>query len=486
MPRDLPLALSFEDITMVPARSSVVPKEVDVTTRLTPKITLNIPIISAAMDTVTESRLATALAREGGLGVIHKGMSIQRQAEEVDAVKRSESGMITKPITLGPDRPVSDAMDLMARYRISGVPITAPDRTLVGILTNRDLRFEVDRDRLISEVMTTKGLVTTTEGTTLQEAQAVLHEHRIEKLPVVDDNGRLIGLITIKDIEKTRKYPNACKDELGRLRVGAAVGVAADLFDRARALVDAGVDVLVLDSSHGHSEGVLRAARQLRERFPQTQIIGGNVVTAEGCRDLIEAGVDAVKVGVGPGSICTTRIVTGAGVPQVSAILETAEAAAATGTPIVADGGIKYSGDIAKALACGASALMIGSLFAGTEEAPGETILYEGRTYKEYRGMGSIGAMKASSSDRYFQDHIESESKLVPEGIEGRVPYKGPLPNLVYQLIGGLRSGMGLVGAPDIPHLQKHTRIVQVTVSGLRESHVHDVAITREAPNYQR
>jgi len=486
MPRDLPLALSFEDITMVPARSSVVPKEVDVTTRLTPKITLNIPIISAAMDTVTESRLATALAREGGLGVIHKGMSIQRQAEEVDAVKRSESGMITKPITLGPDRPVSDAMDLMARYRISGVPITAPDRTLVGILTNRDLRFEVDRDRLISEVMTTKGLVTTTEGTTLQEAQAVLHEHRIEKLPVVDDDGRLIGLITIKDIEKTRKYPNACKDELGRLRVGAAVGVAADLFDRARALVDAGVDVLVLDSSHGHSEGVLRAARQLRERFPQTQIIGGNVVTAEGCRDLIEAGVDAVKVGVGPGSICTTRIVTGAGVPQVSAILETAEAAAATGTPIVADGGIKYSGDIAKALACGASALMIGSLFAGTEEAPGETILYEGRTYKEYRGMGSIGAMKASSSDRYFQDHIESESKLVPEGIEGRVPYKGPLPNLVYQLIGGLRSGMGLVGAPDIPHLQKHTRIVQVTVSGLRESHVHDVAITREAPNYQR
>ncbi|MBP7560435.1 MAG: IMP dehydrogenase [Armatimonadetes bacterium] len=486
MPRDLPLALSFEDITMVPARSSVVPKEVDVTTRLTPKITLNIPIISAAMDTVTESRLATALAREGGLGVIHKGMSIQRQAEEVDAVKRSESGMITKPITLGPDRPVSDAMDLMARYRISGVPITAPDRTLVGILTNRDLRFEVDRDRLISEVMTTKGLVTTTEGTTLQEAQAVLHEHRIEKLPVVDDNGRLIGLITIKDIEKTRKYPNACKDELGRLRVGAAVGVAADLFDRARALVDAGVDVLVLDSSHGHSEGVLRAARQLRERFPETQIIGGNVVTAEGCRDLIEAGVDAVKVGVGPGSICTTRIVTGAGVPQVSAILETAEAAAATGTPIVADGGIKYSGDIAKALACGASALMIGSLFAGTEEAPGETILYEGRTYKEYRGMGSIGAMKASSSDRYFQDHIESESKLVPEGIEGRVPYKGPLPNLVYQLIGGLRSGMGLVGAPDIPHLQKHTRIVQVTVSGLRESHVHDVAITREAPNYQR
>ena len=413
-------------------------------------------------------------------------MSIQRQAEEVDAVKRSESGMITKPITLGPDRPVSDAMDLMARYRISGVPITAPDRTLVGILTNRDLRFEVDRDRLISEVMTTKGLVTTTEGTTLQEAQAVLHEHRIEKLPVVDDNGRLIGLITIKDIEKTRKYPNACKDELGRLRVGAAVGVAADLFDRARALVDAGVDVLVLDSSHGHSEGVLRAARQLRERFPETQIIGGNVVTAEGCRDLIEAGVDAVKVGVGPGSICTTRIVTGAGVPQVSAILETAEAAAATGTPIVADGGIKYSGDIAKALACGASALMIGSLFAGTEEAPGETILYEGRTYKEYRGMGSIGAMKASSSDRYFQDHIESESKLVPEGIEGRVPYKGPLPNLVYQLIGGLRSGMGLVGAPDIPHLQKHTRIVQVTVSGLRESHVHDVAITREAPNYQR
>ncbi len=486
MPRDLPLALSFEDITMVPARSSVVPKEVDVTTRLTPKITLNIPIISAAMDTVTESRLATALAREGGLGVIHKGMSIQRQAEEVDAVKRSESGMITKPITLGPDRPVSDAMDLMARYRISGVPITAPDRTLVGILTNRDLRFEVDRDRLISEVMTTKGLVTTTEGTTLQEAQAVLHEHRIEKLPVVDDNGRLIGLITIKDIEKTRKYPNACKDELGRLRVGAAVGVAADLFDRARALVDAGVDVLVLDSSHGHSEGVLRAARQLRERFPETQIIGGNVVTAEGCRDLIEAGVDAVKVGVGPGSICTTRIVTGAGVPQVSAILETAEAAAATGTPIVADGGIKYSGDIAKALACGASALMIGSLFAGTEEAPGETILYEGRTYKEYRGMGSIGAMNGKLQRPLLPGPHRERVQARARGDRGPSPLQGPLPNLVYQLIGGLRSGMGLVGAPDIPHLQKHTRIVQVTVSGLRESHVHDVAITREAPNYQR
>jgi IMP dehydrogenase len=486
MAQELPLALSFEDITMVPARSRVVPKDVDLATQLTGKIRLNIPIISAAMDTVTEARLATALAREGGLGVIHKGMSIERQADEVDSVKRSESGMITKPITLGPNHPVRDALDLMARYRISGVPITDEDRKLVGILTNRDLRFETDHGRPIHEVMTTERLVTTGEGTTLPEAQAILHEHRIEKLPVVDEQGILIGLITIKDIEKTRKHPNACKDELGRLRVGAAVGVAADLFDRATALAEAGVDVIVLDSSHGHSEGVIKAAEQLRERLPGAQIVGGNVVTAEGCRDLIAAGVDAVKVGVGPGSICTTRIVSGAGVPQVSAIMETVEAAQETGIPIIADGGIKFSGDIAKALACGASAVMVGSLFAGTEEAPGETILYEGRTYKEYRGMGSIGAMKASSSDRYFQDHVETESKLVPEGIEGRVPYKGPLPALVYQLVGGLRSGMGLVGAPDVEHLQTSTRLVQVTSSGLRESHVHDVAITREAPNYQR
>lgn len=486
MPRELPLALSFEDISMVPARSPVVPKDVDVTTRLSRTIALNIPIISAAMDTVTESRLAMALAREGGLGVIHKAMSIERQAHEVDAVKRSESGMITKPITLGPERPVREALELMSRYHISGVPITDADRKLVGILTNRDLRFEVDHDQPIRDVMTSQGLVTTGEGTTLAEAQAILHKHRIEKLPVVDADGVLIGLITIKDIEKTRRHPNACKDELGRLRVGAAVGAAADLIDRAQALVEAGVDVLVLDSSHGHSTGVLKAAERLRESFPDTQIIGGNVVTAEGCRDLISLGMDAIKVGIGPGSICTTRIVTGAGVPQVTAIMETAQAAEATDTPIIADGGIKFSGDIAKAIACGASAVMVGSLFAGTEEAPGETILYEGRTYKEYRGMGSIGAMKASSSDRYFQDHIESESKLVPEGIEGRVPYKGPLSNMVYQLVGGLRSGMGLVGAPNIHYLRSHTRLVQVTTSGLRESHVHDVAITREAPNYQR
>jgi len=483
---DLPLVLSFEDVTLIPARSSVIPKNVDVSTRLTATITLPIPILSAAMDTVTEARLATALAREGGIGVIHKNMSIERQASEVDTVKRSESGMITKPETLGPDHPVRDALRKMEQYRISGVPITENGRKLVGIVTNRDLRFETDLDRPIREVMTSAELVTAPEGTTLAAAQAILHKHRIEKLPVVDAAGNLVGLITIKDIEKTRRHPNACKDELGRLRVGAALGVTDDLLERAAALSDAGADVLVIDSSHGHSENVIRSLERLRERFPTAQIVGGNVATYEGCRDLILAGANAVKVGIGPGSICTTRVVTGAGVPQVTAIMEATRAAEEHGVPIVGDGGVQYSGDIAKAIACGAHCVMIGSLFAGTEESPGETVLFEGRTYKEYRGMASIGAMKSGSADRYFQEHVETDAKFVPEGIEGRVPYKGPLSALVYQLVGGLRSGMGLVGAANIAALRNDAKMARVTTAGLRESHVHDVAINKEAPNYQR
>jgi len=483
---DLPLALSFEDVSLVPARSSVIPKEVDVSTRLTADIMLPIPILSAAMDTVSEGRLATALAREGGIGVVHKNMSIERQASEVDTVKRSESGMITKPETLGPDHPVRDALRKMEQFRISGIPITENGRKLVGIVTNRDLRFETNLDRPIREVMTSAHLVTAPEGTTLADAQAVLHQHRIEKLPVVDGEGNLVGLITIKDIEKTRRHPNACKDELGRLRVGAALGVTADMFERAEALLEAGADVLVIDSSHGHSDNVIRALERLRERFPQAQIVAGNVATYEGCQDLILAGANAVKVGIGPGSICTTRVVTGAGVPQVTALLAAARAAEEHGIPIVSDGGIRYSGDIAKAIACGAHCVMIGSLFAGTEESPGETVLFEGRTYKEYRGMASLGAMKSGSADRYFQDHVETEAKFVPEGIEGRVPYKGPLSALVYQLVGGLRSGMGLVGARNMLALRAESSMVRVTTEGLRESHVHDVAINKEAPNYQR
>ncbi len=480
------VALSFDDVTLVPARSTVIPKDIDVRTRLTRTIPLQIPLLSAAMDTVTEARLATALAREGGIGVIHKNMTIAQQAEEVDAVKRSESGMITKPITLGPDALVEDALALMTRYRISGVPITDQHGSLVGILTNRDLRFETDVTRPVHEVMTSKDLVTAPVGTTLDEAKVILHRHRIEKLPVVQDDGRLAGLITIKDIQKQMTFPNACKDDLGRLRVGAAIGASTDVLDRAAALVEAGVDVLVMDSSHGHSENVLRILGEVRAAFPDVQLIGGNVATASGCRDLIAAGVDAVKVGIGPGSICTTRVVTGAGVPQFTAIRDAAEEAAKHGIPVIGDGGIQYSGDIVKAIAAGAESVMIGSLLAGTEEAPGETVLYEGRTYKEYRGMASIAAMKAGSSDRYFQDHVETEAKYVPEGIEARVPYKGPLSALVYQLVGGLKSGMGLVGAAAIADLRSQAEVMRVTPSGLRESHVHDVAIVREAPNYQR
>jgi len=441
------------------------------------------------MDTVTEARMAIALAREGGIGIIHRNLSPEAQAREVEVVKRSESGMISDPITLQPTATLQDASDIMARFHISGIPIVEKDsQKLVGILTNRDIRFceAQDFSRPVSDFMTREGLITAPLGTTLEQAKTILQKYRIEKLPLVDEAGHIQGLITVKDIQKKLDYPNRAVDAGGRLLCGAAIGVGSDMLERAAALVAAGVDVLSFDTAHGHSEMVLRAVEKVRSLYPDLTIFAGNVVTAAGTNDLISAGADAVKVGVGAGSICTTRVVAGVGMPQLTAVLQCARAAEERGAGIIADGGIRYSGDIVKALAAGARAVMLGNLFAGLEESPGELVISDGRRFKEYRGMGSIGAMKASSSDRYFQDHIESESKLVPEGIEGRVPYKGPLPNLVYQLIGGLRSGMGLVGAPDIPHLQKHTRIVQVTVSGLRESHVHDVAITREAPNYQR
>lgn len=484
--RQWPVGLSFDDVLLLPGYSDVLPSQVDVSSRLTRNIRLNIPILSAAMDMVTEGALAIALAREGGLGVIHRNMTIERQATEVDKVKRSESGMIVDPVTLGPDATVREALSLMARYRISGLPITR-GRKLIGILTNRDLRFETRLDRKVSECMTPADrLITTGEGTTLEEAKAVLHEHRIEKLPVVDDEGNLLGLITIKDIEKVAKYPNACKDELGRLRVGAAVGVGEQGLERAHAVVERGVDALVVDSAHGHSRNVLQAVEKLKEQFSDVAVIGGNVATYEGARDLISAGADAVKVGVGPGSICTTRVVAGAGVPQLTAIIEAARAAREHDIPVIADGGIKYSGDIVKALAAGADSVMIGGLFAGTEESPGETVLFRGRTYKEYRGMGSLAAMREreGSRERYLQDDVEVE-KLVPEGLEGRVPYKGPLAFVVSQLIGGLRSGMGYCGAHDIPDLQKKARFIRITQAGLRESHPHDIIITEEAPNYQ-
>ena len=475
--------LTFDDVLLVPAASEVLPSQVDVRTRLTRRIALNTPLVSAAMDTVTESRLAIGMAQMGGIGVIHKNLKIDEQAGEVDKVKRSESGMIVDPITMRPGQRISEALEVMARYRISGVPITDEAGKLLGILTNRDLRFETRVDAPISERMTKTNLVTVAEGTTLEEAKAILHAHRIEKLLVVDKGYRLKGIITVKDIQKVIKYPSACKDELGRLRVGAAVGVAKDSVERASALVEARVDVLVVDTAHGHSKGVLEMVSRLREKFPDVQLIAGNVGTAQATQALIERGVDAVKVGVGPGSICTTRVVTGAGVPQLLAITEAARAASESQVPIIADGGIKYSGDITKALASGASSVMIGSLFAGTEEAPGETVLYQGRTFKEYRGMGSIGAMKEGSRDRYFQDEYD-ERKLVPEGIEGRVPFKGSLQPLIELMIGGLRAGMGYCGAPDIPTLRKTARFVRITSAGLRESHVHDVTITRESPNY--
>jgi IMP dehydrogenase len=476
--------LTFDDVLLVPARSDVHPQQVDVSTILTPRIRLNIPLVSAAMDTVTESELAIALARAGGVGIVHKNLSTEKQAAEVDKVKRSEAGMIVNPITLTPDKNVGDALAFMNLYSISGIPIVEEGR-LVGILTNRDLRFHPAPEMKIAEVMTKDNLVTVPEDTTIEEAQNILHKNRIEKLPIVDENMNLKGMITVKDIMKKLQYPLACKDEKGRLRVGAAVGVGKNMIPRAEALAEVGVDVLVLDSSHGHSQKVIDCARELKKRFPDIDLIAGNVATAEGAESLIDAGADAVKVGIGPGAICTTRVVTGAGVPQVTAIMNTAAAASKHKIPVIADGGIKYSGDVCKALAAGASSVMIGSLFAGTKESPGETILLEGRSFKVYRGMGSIGAMRDGSRDRYFQEDADSLNKLVPEGIEGRVPYKGDLSDSVFQLVGGLRSGMGLTGSKDIGTLQAQAKFIRLTPAGFRENHPHDVAISKEAPNYR-
>jgi IMP dehydrogenase len=477
--------LTFDDVLLRPARSDIHPNFVEVSTRLTREIHLNIPIISAAMDTVTEARLAIAMAQQGGLGIIHKNMTIEQQAEEVDKVKRSEAGMIVDPVTMRPWQSISEALQVMEKYKISGVPVTDANGKLVGILTNRDLRFETRFDLPISERMTKENLITTPVGTTLEQAREVLHQHRIEKLLVVDSNGDLKGLITVKDIQKARRYPQAAKDPLGRLRCGAAIGIGRDGLDRARALIDAKVDVVVIDSSHAHSAAVMETIKQFKKLFPSTQLIAGNVATYEGARDLCELGVDAVKVGIGPGSICTTRVVTGAGVPQITAILDCARAAEKFDVPLVSDGGIKFSGDMTKAIAAGAHCVMIGSLFAGTDEAPGETILYQGRTFKAYRGMGSIGAMQAGSKDRYFQEQADEVSKLVPEGIEGKVPYKGSLGAMVPQLVGGLRSGMGLTGSRNIEDLRTKAQFVRITAAGLRESHAHDVMITKEAPNYR-
>lgn len=477
--------LTFDDVLLVPSRSEVHPNQVDTSTRLTKRIPLQIPIISAAMDTVTESRLAIALAQQGGLGIVHKNLTIEEQAAEIDKVKRSESGMIVDPVTITPDALIGDAHALMGRYRISGIPVTTREGKLVGIITNRDLRFETRMNLPVSELMTKENLVTVSVGTTLDEAKQHLQKHRIEKLLVVDEKGELRGLITVKDIQKNIKYPNACKDQMGRLRVGAAVGTTQDFLERAAALVAAKADILVIDSAHGHSAGVMKAIEKVRARFPEVDLIAGNVATAEATRDLIALGVAAVKVGIGPSGICTTRVVSGAGVPQVSAIADCARAAEGSGVSIIADGGIKFSGDVTKAIAAGANLVMIGSLFAGTDESPGETILYQGRTYKSYRGMGSLGAMRAGSKDRYFQDDAASDQKLVPEGIEGRVPYRGPLEENVFQLTGGLRAGMGYCGCRTVDELRARARFIKVTAAGLRESHVHDVAITKEAPNYR-
>ena len=475
--------MTFDDVLLVPGYASVMPQEVEITTRITRGISIPTPIVSAAMDTVTESRLAIALAREGGMGIIHRAVTPEAQAIEVDRVKRSESGMIADPITISPDAPLAEALRLMKQYRISGIPVTR-DGKLVGILTNRDIRFEGQATLKVSAVMTQKNLITVPVGTTLAAAQRILHEHRIEKLPVVNDRFELKGLITIKDIEKKIKYPNACKDALGRLRVGAAVGVGADSKERVDALVRAGVDVIVVDTAHGHSAPVLDVIRSVRARYPDAQIVGGNVATAEATTALIKAGVDGVKVGIGPGSICTTRVIAGAGVPQLTAIFECARAARRQKVPLIADGGIQYSGDITKAIAAGADCVMIGSLLAGCEESPGETVLHQGRSYKVYRGMGSLGAMERGGKDRYFQE-FEPASKLVPEGVEGRVPSKGPLAHVVYQLIGGLRAGMGYCGTQRIAELQTESRFIRITPAALRESHPHDVIVTQEAPNYE-
>jgi IMP dehydrogenase len=476
--------LTFDDVLLVPGDSDVLPSDVDLRTPLTREIALHMPLVSAAMDTVTEHRTAICMAQNGGIGIVHRNLTIAAQAAEVDKVKRSESGMIVHPITMEPEQRIWEALEVMARYRISGVPVTR-DGKAVGILTNRDLRFVKDTTQAISTVMTREGLVTVPPGTDMERAKELLHRHRIEKLLVVDDAGRLCGLITIKDIEKAQRYPNAAKDGLGRLRCGAAIGVGPDRLERAQALVDAGVDVLVVDSAHGHAAGVLRAVEEVRRTFADVAVIGGNVATAEGAEAMIKAGASAVKVGVGPGSICTTRVVAGVGVPQFTAICDAVAVAAKAGIPIVSDGGVKYSGDVTKGLAAGASAVMIGSLFAGTDEAPGEVVLYQGRSYKDYRGMGSLGAMSTGSRDRYFQGDVQDSGKLVPEGIEGRVPYRGSLSNSIYQLVGGLRAGMGYCGAANLTELRRRARFLRVTAAGLQEGHVHDVIITKEAPNYR-
>lgn len=477
-------AYTFDDVLLVPSKSEVLPREVDVSTKLTRNIKLNIPLLSAAMDTVTESEMAIAIAREGGIGIIHRNMSIEKQVSEVDKVKRYESGMILNPITLTPDRKVREALELMSYYKISGIPIVDTSGKLVGILTNRDLRFDPDLDAEVSKYMTNSNLITAPVGTTLEEAEKILQRHKIEKLPVVDENGYLRGLITFKDIQKKKKYPNACKDALGRLRVGAAVGVKSDTIERVEELKKANVDVIVIDTAHGHSKGVIEMLKKIKRKFPELDIIAGNVATGEATLELIKAGADAVKVGIGPGSICTTRVVTGVGVPQITAIMNCAQVAMKYKVPIIADGGIKQTGDIAKAIAAGADSVMIGALFAGTEESPGEKVLYEGRSYKVYRGMGSIEAMRAGSGDRYFQDVEDDIKKLVPEGIEGMVPYKGRLSDVVYQIIGGLRSAMGYCGVRNIEEMKTKTKFILMTNAGLRESHPHDVIITKEAPNY--
>jgi IMP dehydrogenase len=480
----LETAFSFDDVLLLPSYSDVLPKDVDTCSYLTKNIALNIPLVSAAMDTVTESRTSISMAREGGIGFIHRNLSIESQAIEVDKVKKSESGMIVDPVTIHPDQLVHEVLHLMNKYRISGVPVTKGDK-LVGIVTNRDLRFETNLDKKISEVMTKENLVKVSEGITLEDSKSLLHQHRIEKLLVVDSNDRLIGMITIKDIEKVKKYPNACKDKLGRLRVGAAVGVGSDMEERAEALLRAGADVILIDTSHGHTKNVIEAAKILKSNFKNIELIAGNVGTAEGAEALIKAGVDGVKIGIGPGSICTTRIVAGVGIPQITAIMNCVEVSRKTGIPLIADGGIKFSGDVTKALGAGAHVVMIGGLFAGTEESPGELVIYQGRSYKSYRGMGSIEAMQKGSGDRYYQGEDFAGDKMVPEGIVGRVPYRGKLSDNIFQLIGGLKAGMGYVGCRNLEELREKVRFIQISAAGMRESHVHDVIITKEAPNYR-
>lgn len=479
------IGLTFDDVLLIPGKSSVLPREVDISTYLTPEIKLNIPIVSAAMDTVTESAMAIAMAREGGIGIIHKNLTIEEQCNEVDKVKRSESGMIRNPITLTPNKTIGDALEIMKKYRVSGIPIIDQNQKLVGILTNRDLRFEPNKNQKVSDLMTKENLITAPLGTTLEKAERILQNYKIEKLPVVDKSGTLKGLITFKDILKKKKHPFACKDEHGRLRVGAGVGVTYDTIERVQALTDAGADAIVIDTAHGHSSGVIKTVKEIRKKFKYIQLIVGNIATYEAALDLINCKVDSIKVGIGPGSICTTRIIAGVGVPQITAIADTYDAAKKYGIPIIADGGIKQTGDVPKAIAAGADSVMIGGLFAGVDESPGEKILYEGRTFKLYRGMGSLSAMKKGSKDRYFQDAEDDIKKLVPEGIEGRVPYKGPLEDTVYQLVGGLKASMGYTGNANIKALKSKSKFMQITLAGLKESHPHDVILTQEAPNYQ-